>query len=225
MNDKKNIAIISLIFAAGASLMFLIAIPNTLFIIAYAFVMAGIVILMATGYMIVGHKDRYPWFAALPMQAFTYLIICLAISAAAVILDQTGLWTAPWKWFTVIQSLLLGFFIIKFIVINGAAQHIDASGAKAKTKTDYIKRAQYEIDALNAEVKDAKLKAKLRALSEQIRFSDPMSTGDAAILEEQILNKITELKYAAADIPKAMEAADEIGRLFEKRNRLSRITK
>ncbi len=223
MNDKKNVTIISLIFAAAASLMFLVAVPNTLFIIAYAFAIAGIVLFMVTAYMVIDRKDRYPWIAALPMQAFTYLIINLAVSVVAVVIDQIGIWTAPWIWFTVIQALMLGVFVVKFILINGAAQHIDAAGEKAKAKTDYIRQAQYEIDSVILTAGDETLKEKLRALSEQIRFSDPMSTAQTASLEEQISGKITELKYA--DTAKAPEIADEISRLFEKRNRLSKITK
>lgn len=218
MKDKKNVLIIAAIFVVVASLLFLVVVPNTLFIIAYIFALIGIAGLVIATFLMLNRKDRYPWAAAFPQQALIYLISEVVISAAIVLLDQFAVWSLPTLWFIVIHAALLALFAIRIIMMRGGAEHIDARGEAVKEKTSFIKSLQADVEILKQQTPDAELKEKLKAYAEKIRYSDPMSATEFISTEAQLAAKTGELKASMDKPEKAKQLILEAEMLLEERN-------
>lgn len=218
MKDKKNVLIIAAILVVVASLLFLVVVPNTLFIIAYIFALIGIAGLVIATFLMLNRKDRYPWAAAFPQQALIYLISEVVISAAIVLLDQFAVWSLPTLWFIVIHAALLALFAIRIIMMRGGAEHIDARGEAVKEKTSFIKSLQADVEILKQQTPDAELKEKLKAYAEKIRYSDPMSATELISTEAQLAAKTGELKASMDKPEKAKQLILEAEMLLEERN-------
>ena len=73
---------------------------------------------------------------------------------------------------------------------------------------------------------DEKLKKELKALSETIRFSDPMSSPQLSSIENSIDVKISALKDSAGtEVSEAVKLCTEIQELFAERNRKCKLLK
>ena len=94
----------------------------------------------------------------------------------------------------IVSVLILGIFSVLMISSQVARDEINRVEQKVKTKVNFIRFIQSDIELLaNAET-DPETKKLLEDLAEKIKFSDPMSNEQLKPIEEKIAEKITELK-------------------------------
>ncbi len=242
MDHKKRIILICAILALMFSLLFIVIRPVTvLFFVSYAFALLGLAgFCCATLYMN-DQRKSYPWLAALPAAALTYLIIELAISAIVVLVEQLAKWNkgaegfialigklhlAP-GWYVLIHAVLLMVFVIRVIVLRGGQEHIEARGEEVRQKTFSLGLLRADVETLASRANDGAVKKELATLAEAIRYSDPMSAQSLLPLEGMIEAKVAELRHAveAGGTDDAFALVKEVLLLIEERNRKCKLLK
>lgn len=96
----------------------------------------------------------------------------------------------------VVCALILVVSAVCLIAIEPARDEISRVEEKVKAKVFYIKSLQVDVELLEEKETDAETKTALQNLAEKIRFSDPMSHEALAELEQEISDKVSELKTA-----------------------------
>ena len=92
---------------------------------------------------------------------------------------------------------------------------------KIQGKVFYIKNLQVDIEILASAEKDTKTKEQLEQLAEKIRFSDPMSNEQLAVLEDKISLAVENLKSS----DDKMKIIEDLNLLLDERNRKCKILK
>lgn len=127
-------------------------------------------------------------------------------------------------WISIVCNvLIIAVALIGFITISSASEYIQAVDQKRKTKVDYIKSLQVDVELIATSMDDLKIKEMLDKLAEEIRFSDPLSNEILADLELQISEKVESLKTAEKnEVPAIVET---IEKLIMERNKKCKILK
>jgi len=228
MNDRKTITLIAIVLAVAVSLPFLIVTPATTnFLIGYGFALLGIGGLWICASTMIGRRGGYPWIAAIPIAAMTYLIVEVIASIAVVLLAQFGIWTMPITWFILVHAIILAIFAIRIVTLLAGARHIDVRGEATQQKVIFIRSMQVDVEMMAAKTVDESLKKALTKFAEKIRYSDPMSHTGLSTLETKIGEMIIDLKLAVADGKngKAAGTICDVEQLLEERNKSCRLLK
>ena len=77
--------------------------------------------------------------------------------------------------------------------------YINSNIKKQKAKVFYIRDLQSDVDYVSQLVSNIELKKKLNKLSEDIRFSDPMSHESLQSVEEQLKELVFRMNVAASE--------------------------
>lgn len=121
----------------------------------------------------------------------------------------------------IVSVLILGIFSVLMISSQAARDEINRVEEKVKSKVDFIRLIQCDVELLaNAET-DKETKKSLDDLAEKIRFSDPMSNDQLKPIEEKITKKITAVKSSNSK----MVLIGEIDALLTERNSKAKILK
>lgn len=84
----------------------------------------------------------------------------------------------------ILELILTAAYILFLIYFYAAVGHMKKNDASKKVV--FIRSLQADVDYAKEMIEDADLKKKLEQLSEDIRFSDPMSQGEIIALDEKI---------------------------------------
>ena len=127
-------------------------------------------------------------------------------------------------WISIIwNALIIAFALIGFITISSASEYIQSVDEKSKTKVDYIKNLQADVELIATSTDDLKTKEMLDKLAEKIRFSDPVSNELLSDFELQIYENVELLKTAEKnDVPVIVGT---IEKLITERNKKCKIFK
>lgn len=121
----------------------------------------------------------------------------------------------------IVSVLILGIFSVLMISSQAARNEINRVEQKVKTKVNFIRFIQSDIELLaNAET-DPETKKLLEDLAEKIKFSDPMSNEQLKPIEDKIKDKINELKNSNSK----SAVIGEIDVLLAERNNKAKILK
>ena len=123
-----------------------------------------------------------------------------------------------------IITCIYGIFLYYTLFVTN---RISSAQIEAKEKVDYIRSLRAEVESCLNQTKDEALLARLRELSEKIRFSDPMSHPSLAVCEAELSASVGKIvrKVRVSDLsdlePDILEAVS----LLEYRNECCRILK
>ena len=153
--------------------------------------------------------SKYLSFPALQI-GVTYLIIQIIISIIMMVIPTAPTWAA-----VTINSLI--FAIACFLVISGdvAKTRIENTENKVQKSNAFIKSLKSDIYILLAKETDPNVKIELSKLTDEIRYSDPMSSRDLAEIEKQIAEKVASIENVGED---KLILITEIRELLEQRN-------
>ena len=153
--------------------------------------------------------SKYLSFPVLQIGA-TYLIIQIIISIIMMVIPTAPTWAA-----VIINSLI--FAIACFLVISGdvAKTRIENTENKVQISTGFIKGLKSDVYILLAKETDPNVKNELSKLTDEIRYSDPMSSRDLVEIEKQIAEKVASIETAGED---KLILITEIRELLEQRN-------
>lgn len=107
--------------------------------------------------------------------------------------------TISWKPIVVVEALIsVAYFIVLFALLR-ATNYMNENINKRKAKVFYIRDLQSDVDYVYSLVSNNEIRQKLSKLSEDIRFSDPMSHESLKMVEEQLKEIVFKMNVAASE--------------------------
>ena len=190
------------------------------FWLGYSFVTLAVVLFAAVMLFLFDSEDKKRTFLRLPLisTAWIYLILQTIV----------GLWQIftpvfPYVPALIINGCLAGFFLIILLASKAAGESIEKQEAYIAEKVYFINNMQLLLSSVKTD--NEEVAQKIHTLSEDIKFSDPMSHSMLSELEKQIEAKIVLLKSDATDKEKAMADIEGISDLLKERNQKCRMLK
>lgn len=154
-------------------------------------------------------KSKFLGFPVLHV-GISYLIIQLIVSIIMMAVPGIPLWIA------VIVDVIILVLACGFVTSGGVARTaIEETEEKIHAKTSFIKNLKADVDVLLSKETDAEVKEALRKLSDEIRFSDPMSDIALESIEAEISEKLLSISSSAES---KMDVITEISGLIKQRN-------
>lgn len=96
----------------------------------------------------------------------------------------------------IIEAIITVAFIVALLYVWVGASYISRNVAHTKAKTFFIRSLQVDVDNLIPRVSDAEIVKQLKALSDKIRFSDPMSHEALGATEMRIQELVSQISYS-----------------------------
>jgi len=188
----------------------------------YVFSMSALLLTASVNFYAFNHKGLRSKYYSMPLAsvAWYYLIIQLTVG-----LLEMAVQAIPYRYGIAVNILLLGACLIGLIAVNVAREEIERIDEKTKEKVFYIKSLQADVELLEAKTSDDILIKAIKALVETIRYSDPMSSQQLAIVENKIEIGIATLTESISDIETAKTLCDDLQQLFAERNRKCKLLK
>lgn len=197
---------------------------SSVFWMSYGFMMLAFVVQITSMLLSFKKADVETVFFGLPLASFSvfYLVAELCVSTVFMIFQKIGN-TIP----LVIQLLMLAGFSVVAIIAIMARDTVQVMSDTIKQKIVQHKTTHVEVETLLASCANAELKAKLRKLSETIKYADPMTNDAVADIEQRIQQKISELRvYCENDeAEEAAKTCSAIELLYVERNKKLLISK
>ena len=93
----------------------------------------------------------------------------------------------------IIEIVVTAAYVISAMYFTFAARHITDTQRQTKQKVLFIKLLKSDVDALIEKAQGEELKNALKAFSENVRFSDPMSHASLAGIENELSTIVREI--------------------------------
>ena len=131
--------------------------------------------------------------------------------------------TAVW----VVNVILTIISAILMLYIIFGIKYIGDNTQKVKEKVSYIRELQFIADDCMNLSKNVEVTNQLRKLSENIRFSDPMSNEKTAAYEKELQDLLLDIQVELGNNPEAdvKDAVTKAQQILARRNSLVRISK
>jgi len=152
-----------------------------------------------------------------------YLVTQLVLS-----LIFMGLGTVVPVWIPVVLfALLMGVAVIGFLSADAIRDEIQRQDTKLQKDVSCMRTLQSKIGSLLGQVQDPVLLGEIRAFSEVLRYSDPVSSGAIGQIEAELTNCVDEVQRAVADDDHEGASAllKRANSLLTERNRLCKLHK
>jgi len=154
-------------------------------------------------------KSKFLGFPMLHI-GIAYMIIQLIVSIIMMAVPGIPLWIA------IIVDVVILAISCALVTSGGVARTaIEETEGKIQAKTSFIKSLKADVDILLSKETDSEVRDALRKLSDEIRFSDPMSNSVLEGIEAEISDKLMSVSSAGEN---KLFVISEISRLIKQRN-------
>lgn len=163
----------------------------------------------------------YPIFKVGALYAVCQIVLSVIIFAVSVFVK------VPY-WITLLLSAaFLGLAAIGFIAADNAKDIVEKADEDLKASAKTVEMFRVDMDGVLDLCPDGGIKTELNKLAENLRYSDPVSSGATKELEITISDGIFELREMAAngDDEKISAKIREIQNLLNERNRICKMNK
>ncbi|MBR6693805.1 MAG: hypothetical protein IKL62_02530 [Clostridia bacterium] len=210
-----------IIFTIFNIVVFLAPLAHTVvFWLGYFFALYALITFALTLTLYFGKPVKEDKFLSLPAVkiAWVYFIIQTALSLFEMI-------ACPLPYLTVlIINLVLGaVFAFIILALYSASARIDKTEQYTAEKVLFIKQLKLQLDS--AQTDDEELTKAIKKLSEDVRYSDPMSHSKLAAIENSIFEAVDELVYCLNDKEKALNVCGQISKMLKTRNEQCKMYK
>ena len=219
-NSSKGYILLGILFVLESVIAFTVPAAKTAaFWISYVFTVIAFAAQIAIWKAALGRaeslKSKFLGFPVVHI-GMVYLVVQIIAFAVFLFAPALPIWSA-----IVTGAVIAGSSAICMIAADVGRSQIEQVSAKAREGTFYIKQLQTDIESLADTEINAETKARLKQITEKIRFSDPMCDAQTANIENQITLKISELK-SATDKSRIINAVNS---LLDERNKKIKILK
>ncbi len=222
MNISKNIKFnltLLIIFILYTIIVMLIFHKNTYFFwTSYLFTLIAFVLQFLLIYYLTNKNSDGELFNNLPliMVSNLYFFIQIIISILFLVFKNIGLNLS-----IVVQTIILGLFIITEISLSRTKDHIISVDENNKNQTLFLTKMKIEIEILSNNI-DLELKKDFNNLFDVIRYSNPVTNKESVYLEEKILSSLNELKIEIYrnDKKKILNILKELEKMMSERETL-----
>ena len=154
-------------------------------------------------------KSKFLGFPVLHI-GIAYMIIQLIVSIIMMAVPGIPLWIA------IIVDVVILAISCALVTSGGVARTaIEDTEGKIQAKTSFIKSLKADVDILLSKETDSEVRDALRKLSDEIRFSDPMSNNALDNIEAEISDKLISVSAAGEN---KKNVISEISGLIKQRN-------
>ena len=183
----------------------------------YIFVNIAFIVNLVCAYIALKEKNAKKLFYSIPLIRMSYSGLVITFIAAAVTMLIIDL--SPWIGFAVCFIVLV-LNIIALLKASWAAEVIGDIDEKVKENTSFINLLKASVQTVSAGAKSEELKKECEKLYDAVRFSDPVSNKELALVEAKITVKVDELQSLVKtdDSEKAGSLISELLSLIEERN-------
>ena len=151
--------------------------------------------------------------------AFIYLVVQVAVGGISMALGNI----IPWWAATVADAIILALAVIGLMGADPVVEEIHTQDAKLKKDVSLMRALQSKISQIASQTDDAAIKA----LAEEIRYSDPVSNAAIADAEADLAAAVDELQsaYVDGDSEAVAKLCRKASALLAERNRLCKLNK
>lgn len=154
--------------------------------------------------------------------SYTGLILSFVFGGLCMIVSPLPYWVG-----IILCAIVLAINIITLVKASAVVDIVGEIDNKVKTKTFFIKSLTVDAESLISRAKSESIKAECKKVYEAVRYSDPMSNGALASIENDITIKFSKLSDAVVseDSEAVVILADEITILLGDRNKKCKLLK
>ena len=228
MNRNTTRGIISLVILLAVFSAIAFVIPfekTTVFWIAYLCGVFAILFQVYIFYSSFGKENARSRFYGFPIArlGIYYLVIQLAVSIAEIALAK---FIPAWV-VIIINVIILAFALIGLITTETMRDEIVKQDNKLKKSVSNMRELQSISATLVDQCSDDELKASLKKLAEDFRFSDPLSSDKTSALEAELQTGLGDLQQAITDgdISGAKDLCTKLSGCLRERNRVCSVNK
>jgi hypothetical protein len=194
------------------------------FWLAYCFTMLAFVIQIGAYYIAYSKKISGTELTGYPITFLSIIYLLIQSAVSLIFMSKIDVQT---KTVVIINTLILGTYILLLILsVIGKDAVLDRE-AKTKSKTFFINSTLIDIESLANKTADPALKKQLTALADVLRYSDPMSSDSLAPIESAIAAGAADLGNAvnSGDVDAALEKCKSMELLIVERNKKCQLLK
>lgn len=192
MKKRSGYLILAIVFAAFSVIAFTVPFNrNQVFWISYMFALAAMgfqIPLWNKAFENTEFKSRFLDFPILYI-GIIYMIVQLIVSIAMMAVPEVPAWVG-----IIVDVVIFAMACMAAVFGHAAKSTIENRETKVKSKVRYMKYIQDDADIVASTEKNEEIKKELNKLADAIRFSEPMSHPSLAEIEQQISEKICQLK-------------------------------
>lgn len=219
-NSSKGYLILGILFILVGVIAFTVPAAKTAaFWISYTFTVVAFAAQIIIWNVALGRseslKSKFLGFPVVHI-GIVYLVVQIIALIVFLVIPTLPIWSA-----VVACAVIAGVSAVCMIASDVGRSEIERVSAKVQEKTFYIKQLQADVELLISTETDTIIKSALTQLAEIIRYSDPMSDGQLADIEDRITEKVAELKSSTDKV----EIINELNSLLDERNRKIKILK
>lgn len=225
-NEKRVYIVLTIIMAIFSAVSFIIPFSkNIIFWLAYLFGIISIIMQMIVFRIAFGHEGARSKFYGFPIARIgvIYMIIQIALSIAFMYLgDKCPAWIV-----LLIFVILLGTTSIGLITTDGVRDEVEYLDQKKAINIECMNNLKSVVYPLSSQVDDVELKEVLKKLSEEFKYSDPVSDASIREIEEELTELVLELQKTVAEMDNiAIKGfCKKISSVLAERNRLCKLNK
>ena len=197
-NTTRGIISLVILLAVFSAIAFVIPFEKTtVFWIAYLCGVFAILFQVYIFYSSLGKENARSRFYGFPIArlGIYYLVIQLAVSIAEIALAK---FIPAWV-VIIINVIILAFALIGLITTETMRDEIVKQDNKLKKSVSNMRELQSISATLVDQCSDDELKASLKKLAEDFRFSDPLSSDKTSALEAELQTGLGDLQQAITD--------------------------
>lgn len=222
-NKKKGISAVAVLLVLGVfnAIAFLLPLEHTItFWMGYGFSTLSAFIMLASLVFLFNSDDKEQSFLRLPIVklAWGYFVIQTLLG----IIEITNFFAAYLP-ILIINCCLTGVYIVAILGSKVVGEAIEKQDAQVAEKIYFINNIQVLLSGIKTA--DVETASKISMLSEDFKYSDPMSHSMLTELEKQIEAKVITLKSEIADTEKALVNIECISDLLKERNQKCKLLK
>lgn len=125
---------------------------------------------------------------------YTAIIASFIVGSVFMVLPIFRMWVGA-----LVCLIVAGIFIIAAVRVIAAANNISAVDEKIKVKTQFMKLAVLDAETIMGKATTAEIKAEVKKVYEELRYSDYMSNEQLDKVESEIAGHLEQLKNAVLD--------------------------
>lgn len=192
------------------------------FWVSYGFTLVAFAVVWASIYIaFIKNPDAKSRFYGFPIARIGVLYggAQLIVSLIVMALAQWTLWWIP----TLVYAIGLGAAVIGLVSAETVVEEIQAQDVKLKKDVSLMRSMQSKISQIASQTDDAAIKA----LAEEFRYSDPVSSEAIADAESDLAAAVDELQaaYVDGDHEAMAQMCRKTTALLAERNRLCKLNK
>ena len=202
------------LFAVLSMMLFILPVDKKItFWMGYVFLAYALIIVLVTHFKFFNKQVKEERFMNVPVVvvSWIYLIVQGVLSFFEITRQFLSYGTM-----LLLNLVIALVFTVLILAIAASADRIERNAEAVVDKILFREVLKNELKMIKCD--DAKLNSKIKDLTEEVTYSDPMSHSKLSEIEDNIFNKVKELSSEISDKESAFKLCDEISDLLKNRN-------